>query len=90
MTPGIDNSFQLFLDPELMGLTETMADKADGEAPRSKTAKCKVGTILGDVSNQLHLLIATTKECAINQAVQQKLENKRAQDAVMHHAKEMK
>jgi hypothetical protein len=46
----------------------------------------KVGTILEDVSNQLCLLIATIKECAVNQAVQQKLENKCAKDAVINQA----
>jgi hypothetical protein len=74
-TPGIDDSFQPFLDPELMGSTETMAEKADGHSPSvAKTGKRKVGTILEDVSDQLRELIATTKEHAINQAAQQKLE----------------
>jgi hypothetical protein len=74
-----------------MGSTETMADKADGDAPSSaKTGKRKVGTILEDVSDQLRELIATTKQRAINQAAQQKLENERAKDAAINQAAQQK
>jgi hypothetical protein len=90
-TPGIDNSFQPFLDPELMGSTETMAEIADGHSPSvAKTGKRKVGTILEDVSDQLRQLIATTKEHAISQAVQQTLENNRAKDAAINWAAQQK